>query len=166
MKKIGSYLLCMLLYLSINGCSALGAKISFGNSAKWLPAKFRPAKTILLVEVFGKPKKKVSKVNKAMAKYLDEKYPYKYEIVSAEDIKDLNGKYSDLSVYPFALVWSKHYWSMRMANGMHDGGHGYDLNFVERGTGKEYPKTGKGCTNPLLLFKPVVNTIVKNCHKN
>ena len=152
------------MFLLFTSCGALGSKITLGNSDKWLPANFRPAKSIMLVQIFGKPK---NGVNKAMAKYLDKKYPYKYEIVSADDIRDLNGKYSDLNVYQFALVWSKHYFesgSMAMHN--HYSGHGYDLNFVDRSNGRNYPKTGKGCSSPMLLFNPVVNTIVKYCHKS
>ena len=163
MKKTEFNLWCLLMIVILGSCGAIGSTVTFHNSDKWLPAKFRPAKAVLLVEVFAKPQ---NRANKAMAIYLDKNYPYKYEIVSADNINDLSGKYADLNTYPYALVWSRHTLTSIGSNGStRSGGTGYDLNFYDREKEKNYPKTGKGCTSPMMLFKPVINTIVKYCHK-
>ena len=156
------------MFVSLAGCGAIGSTITFHNSDKWLPGKFHPAKTVLLVEVVPKPK---SGATKEMKVYLAKHYPYKYEVVTMDEIKDVKGKYSDLNTYPYALVWSLHgvyvtdydHFTHHMTKEMV--GKGYDMNFYERETGHDYPKTTKGCTNPRLLFNPVINTIVKYCHK-
>lgn len=71
-----------------------------------VPADFNPKKHILLVAEIPKKNKpderlegKTKKLDEAMRAF----YPYRYEIVSIRDIVERKGKYSDTSVYRFAV---------------------------------------------------------------
>jgi hypothetical protein len=130
------------------------------NSEKWLPSGFNPRKSVLLVAYFdNKPKNGTSK---GMEEYMSIHYPYRYEFVSEEMIKDRTGKYSDTAIYRYALVWTKkisRYESAKI-NDAHSVV-GYDLHFYDLVKDKHYKPTGNRNTFTSMTYKPLVNTLVK-----
>ncbi len=71
-----------------------------------VPAGYNPSKHILLfVEMprLNAPDQTNTSVTKKLDESLKEYFPYKYEIASKEDILNINSKYSDTSVYRFAV---------------------------------------------------------------
>lgn len=72
-----------------------------------VPADFNPEKNVLLVvELYRryKPSQKDEKRTKQMEDLFKKYYPYKFEIVSREDVNFNNSKYADTSVYKYALL--------------------------------------------------------------
>src|SRR5688572_8154533 len=67
-----------------------------------VPSDFNPQKHILLVVEMprkNKPDERHEKATEKMDELLKKYYPYKFEIVSTEDIRANNPKYSDTSIY-------------------------------------------------------------------
>lgn len=72
-----------------------------------IPADFNPKKHILLVAEMprlNKPEQRNKVVTRKLDEALKEKYPYKYEIVSPQEIYTNQAKYGDTSVYKYALI--------------------------------------------------------------
>ena len=72
-----------------------------------VPADFNPQKHVLLfaeMPRLNKPSQRNDAVTKKLDKALKKYCPYKYEIVSPKDIMDTKGKYSDTSVYKYAVM--------------------------------------------------------------
>ncbi len=138
--------------LAIFGCisSCNTSKKTFGNGDKWLPADFNPSKTILLVEKF----KAVAKVQQKMEECMSENYSYKYEFVDKETIENRTGKYKDTKLYKYALIQT-----LGRVVSYNDMGGG-DFCFFDRENNKQYPATKRECSNTMMLFKPIINTIV------
>ena len=131
---------------------------TFSNSEKWIPGDFDPKTTTLLVEEFFS-----KRVEKKMEDYMAEKYPYKYEFVSLETIKNRQGKYADTKLYKYALIFSSHT-STQFDVQTHKPGltvTGFDYHFYDRALSKDYPATGKASSYANMTFEPVINTIVK-----
>jgi hypothetical protein len=71
-----------------------------------IPQAYDPGKHILLIASMPRlhnPNKINRSVTSLYKKSLEENYPYKFEIVSLQDITD-SSKYSDTSVYRFAIL--------------------------------------------------------------
>ncbi len=130
------------------------SKMTFGNGAKWIPADFEPSKTILLVEQFEYGGVKTLK---KMESYMAEKYPYKYEIVPLDIIKNREGKYANTKLYRYALVTTSH----KSEKPGQPTVTGFDYNFYDRDLNKNYPATNKPSGFAIMTFEPVINTIVK-----
>jgi hypothetical protein len=143
-------------YLLVGGCNS--SKMTFGNGDKWIPADFVPAKTVLLVEKYTLS----NKVEEKIEAYMNENYPYKYEFVGLDDIKNRSGgKYANTKLYKYALV----IYATRSTYTYTDRSTvvtaGYDYYFYDREISKNYRETGKASTWILVTFKPIINTIVK-----
>ena len=75
--------------------------------AQIVPADFNPKKHILLVVELPRKNNKDArhiKGTQKMEDYLKTNYPYKYEIVSNKELNDKNSKYSDTSIYKYAIL--------------------------------------------------------------
>ncbi len=154
--------LCFEIFLCIlilGSCNA--SKLTFGNGEKWIPSDFSPSKTILLVEKYGDNKK----IQQQMEDYMSENYSYKYEFVEASTIEQRAGKYANTTLYHFALRMTSGSEHITQSQGASTGAgisYGkYDFYFYDRESGKSYSTTRKESSNTMMLFKPVINTIVK-----
>ena len=135
---------------------------TFKNGSKWIPENFNPAIVTLLIQQIEPDEKKADTRNDEMLKYLDKKYIYQYALSSKEDIINLKGKYADIKKYPFALM-NKHFYESHRTYGTISV---YDFYFLDRTTNIEYPLTQKTSSNPVDLFKPVINTILEKYKSN
>lgn len=125
---------------------------SFKNGDKWIPDNFDPKTTTLLIEIVP-----LRGYNEKMISFLGKKYPYRYVVVSKQDINNKKGKYSDTKAYPFALLWTTNSRMSTAYNGMNIDLDGYFLDRVKNYSYSPSKKTlnygGKG-------FAPIINTIV------
>jgi len=165
MKKIKAFTVpvFVIAIFSLFAIASSPSHHTFKNGAKWIPSEFNPNKQVLLVEKLAHDNTE----EKAEA-YMAEKYPYKYQFVPAGDIYN-SDKYSDLEKYRFALVRWKDEFSMttEYSNGSSRtvSGQGTDFGFYDRKLKKMGPKAGKGSSNVLMTFKPIINTIVKDAEQ-
>lgn len=136
-------------------------KMTFKNGKKWIPEDFNPDKTILLVQKFTIANRIHQKTEQKMEDYMAEKYPYKYEFVDLTTIINHEGKYADTKVYKYALVNSSHTSTERSTGYGSLTITGWDFNFYNRSNDKNYPKTNKSSSYPIMTFKPTINTIVQ-----
>ena len=138
------------------------SKKVFKNSSEWIPDDFNPNTTILLVQKFSISNKEEQK----MENYMAEKYPYKYEFADLNTIKMHTGKYSNVKIYKYALVFSSHDTHTTKEQGASTNAGltvtGFDFNFYDREFDKNYPATRKPSSYPSMTFKPVINTILKH----
>jgi hypothetical protein len=133
------------------GCNP--SKKIFKNADDWIPADFNPNKTILLVEKY----KDVRKVNQQMEEYMSENYSYKYEFVDKATIDNREGKYKDTKLYKYALIQTEGRKPGVIQKGEIWGG---DFCFYDRENSKQYPATKRECSNTMMLFKPIINTLM------
>jgi hypothetical protein len=173
MKK-SSYLIILIgIVLTVQSCLPSKKKAEntvFKNGNAWIPADFQPKKTVLLVQLLDENsvaaswRKKFRQWNEEMEAYMQEKYPYKYEFVTADQIEGSPQKYSDKTKYAFGLLVSNGTISYQGVGSSSPGNNTtkavYDYYFIDRATGKKYPPTKKYSSNPLITFMPVVNTIL------
>ncbi|MDZ4792824.1 MAG: hypothetical protein SGI83_00965 [Bacteroidota bacterium] len=175
MRKFWKILFTVSVLFAVQGCFPSKKKASekvFTNSDNWLPADFKPQKTVFLVQLINEDvvnsgwRAKYKKWNNEMREYMQEKYPYKYEFVSVEDIEYKGKKYSDYQKYPFGLMISNG--SYTYQGGAAGSGPNnsntidvYDFYFFDRASGKKYPVTKKFSSNPVMTFMPVINTILE-----
>lgn len=134
-----------------SGCNP--SKITFNNAEKWIPTDFNPGKTILLVEKY----KDNVKVRRQMEEYMSENYTYKYEFVDKATIENRAGKYQDTKLYKYALIQTEGRRPATIAKGEIWGG---DFCFYDRANNKQYPPTKRESSNTMMLFKPIINTIM------
>lgn len=129
-----------------------------------VPADFNPKKHILLVAEMPK-RTNVWKRHEGATKKLDEAlkafYPYKYEIVSLRDILENQDKYSDTSVYKYAmrnnLSSTTHTTTTHYSNNVSKWDVStsarttwVDFYFFDRTTGAAYPESGNA--NPSIKY--------------
>ena len=154
--SIGAMLIFFLLAIASSP-----SKMTFGNSEKWLPTEFSLNKHILLIEKFHS-----EKTQEKAEQFLSDKYPYRYEFASYNDIYNKSGKLANTDLYRFALVSFRDEATMLIQrnNGTQSTMNvsGTDFGFFDRKKNEAYPKAGKGSSNALITFKPIINTIVKN----
>jgi hypothetical protein len=75
--------------------------------ASIVPTDFNPEKHVLLVVEMprkNKPTERHEKATNEMESLLKKYYPYKFEIVSLENIRSNNSMYSDTSIYKYAML--------------------------------------------------------------
>lgn len=75
--------------------------------ASIVPADFNPQKQVLLIVQIPKrykPGQKDEKRTEKMENLFRKYYPYKFEIVSPEEVNSNNAKYTDTSVYKYAIM--------------------------------------------------------------
>jgi hypothetical protein len=171
-ERVGKILLLMtrklfrlkcIIVFTILFCGCNTSKMTFSNGDKWIPADYNPNTTVLLVQTFGVSAKAQEKIENYMA----ETYPYKYEFVGLKTINEKSGKYADIKKYKFAIVYSSHTTTSRDIQTGKSGPTvtGFDYNFIDRETGKEYPPTKKSASYAIMTFKPMINTLVKHFEK-
>jgi hypothetical protein len=146
-------LLTVCFLLSFISCSP--STHTFGNSDKWLPKDFDPKKGVLLVEKISWPKKQQRKMEEFMAK----SYPYKYEFITLDEIKNPGGKFQDLDKYKFVLINSTAL--LQRMDISKPAVTMVDFNFYDRTSKTNYPKTGKGSSLASMTFMPVINTVLE-----
>lgn len=129
-----------------------------------VPSDFDPEKHILLLEEMPR-KNKPDERNNSVTKKLDDAfkkyYSYRYEIVSLKEINEKSGKYSDTTVYKFALLNSlstaTRTSSIPETRKTSTGTYTrhlptttttvIDFHFYDRISGKDYPETGNPHSN-------------------
>ena len=137
--------------------SSCQAQHTFNNGDKWIPQNFNPSTGSLLVMKLEEGDKKEGKRNEQMEEYLKEKYTYQFAFATKDEIENSKGAYADVKKFPFALM-VKHFYESHPPYGLYSV---YDFYFVDRATNTEFPLTKKTTSNPVLLFKPVINTILE-----
>ena len=101
------FILFIVVGLSLTACAVNRTAPSRQLDASIVPVDFNPGKHVLLVAAISpadKKKAKNEKVTKEMEGLLKKYYPYKFEIVSMEDINSKNSKYADTSIYKYAML--------------------------------------------------------------
>lgn len=138
-----------------------------------VPADFKPEQHILLIAEMPRRRNDNERnkfVTKRLDKALKESYPYKYEIVSHAEIMNNNIKYSDTSIYKYALLNHRKFFTSykpvtRNSNGSLSGGTSVtttyiDFFFYERTTGSKYQLTGNSSPHIGRVVK-AFSTLVK-----
>lgn len=146
--------------------------MAYTDADSWIPENFDPNTTILLIEYHPLGEKQ----NDRMIKFLDEHYPYRYEIVDSTMFAATTGKYADTKKYPFVLRWkpqNSSYTTMTYTetlaankiikeigssqNATWDM-YGY---FIDRVNNKRFPATKNSNVFGQLGYEPVLNSIKK-----
>ena len=157
-----SITLFTLLIFAAALCSFSGDEKTFSNAKDWIPEEFDTRTTVLLVQNIKGPgneraQKIWEKVIADMKVVMKEGYPYKYEFASQEDIKG-GSRYADKEKYRYVLVPDFTYATALGATGT-DWRH--DDYIFDRKLDKQYAYTKHAGSNPLMVFKPAVATLVK-----
>lgn len=92
----------------VTGCTIpLRTVVQGPLRASDVPADFDPQKHVLLVTAMqrlDKPEAVDEKITRKLAAALQEHFPYRYKIVTRKEVYDKHGRYSDTSVYRYAVV--------------------------------------------------------------
>jgi len=160
---------CLLFVLvssiSLQSCFS---KMAFGSGDKWIPKDFDAQNSVFLIAPVGyKDKEK-----EAAARFMKEKYPYRYEMIETDDIAEFNKmeKFADKAKYRFMLLPTT---QTIMTHSRTAGGtsaiaapaSASDFYFYDRLTGTKYPPLGKGSYKALVTFKPLIETVVRHSKK-
>jgi hypothetical protein len=144
-----------------------------------VPTDFDPQKHILLVAEMPNPKKPGKRhdgVTKQLLKQLQKNYPYQFEIVSLQDIKDIQAKFSDTSKYKYAMLNSISIFNYTQTSKSYspvtnitttttspNGGKIYsiDFGFYDRAQKKLYPLSGNNSSMLGYTIPAITETIQK-----
>ena len=137
----------------LSGCGI--SNMMFGKGDEWIPKKFDPKQTVLLVSAFGSDKEM-----KKASDYMKANYPYRYEMIA---LKDTANKFPDKNQYRFVLLPT----GQIVGNG---GVYGHtagavDFYFYDRLENISSPSTGKGSYTGLVTFKPLITSLVSHYKK-
>jgi hypothetical protein len=148
LKMKFSYLL-LLVTLSIS--ATIGTPIAKDD---WIPENFNPKSTTLLIMTHPLGDKQ----NERMIKYLDENYPFKYEIIAFRKNPEtaLDKKYDDLTKYPFLICWNV----VTTNSGGNWGGDTF-TNFYDRKEKKTYPQYRKSLNYGQIAYRPFFKELSK-----
>ena len=155
-----SIVITSFLILLISSCYV--PKVVTNNGDRWIPKNFNPKKDILVVE--SSPSKTQTK---KMEKYMDEKYPFKFEFATTEELKNKTGKFSNKEIYKFFLLNSSGTLTYSSDMNERNGGrHNVyaatnDFYFEDREAKKIYPESAMAASYPYQAFKNVINVILK-----
>lgn len=133
-----------------------------------MPADFDPAVGVLLIEEVMWPERQKRKIKD----FLESDYPYKYEIVPIGDMSPASGKYTDTILYRFVMIYSAKeiVWEKRHVEDHSKSSQlritTFDFNFVDRQTGKVYPKSGRAASWPALVLRDMLNDVMEEKKKN
>lgn len=175
MRKCWNFLLVVTVFSLVQGCFPTKNKASkkvYKNGDQWIPATFKPQKTVLLIQLLDENvrndgwRMKFKKWNNEMRTYMQEKYPYKYEFATADEIESKGKKYSDYQKYPFGLLINEGSADFQGVAGGTGPDHTYskgtyDYFFIDRSSGKKYPGVKKPSTSAVMAFMPVINTLLE-----
>ena len=125
----------------------------FSNRKEWIPEDFNPRNVTLLIAKHPSNEK----YNRGMTKFIEEEYPWKFEVVSTEDLKD-NTKFPDKKTYQFAILWTDAASPQTRNNYTY---HDLEGHFLDRSIDKEYPKSGYGLNRGLTAYKKILTVLVK-----
>ena len=157
-------MLCLVMVASFVSCMSTKKFIANANlDTSIVPQGYNPKQHILLVAEMPRlsNRKEANKVVTSKLKNCLEKiFPYKYEIVSLEEIRSNSSKYNDTMIYKYALL-STITSSEHMSSGSsHAGANGtwvntpprmitstsIDFHFYDRVSKTDYPNTGNGAS--------------------
>lgn len=107
-KQSFTFLLVLLIFTIFSSCWTTSKFVerAYYDTNK-VPKGYNPSKHILLfVELprLNAPDQTNKKVTAKLDEELTKYFPYKYEIASIDDIMNMNTKYSDTSIYRFAVL--------------------------------------------------------------
>jgi len=102
------FVICSAIIISFSSCWTTSKFVERGkyNTAN-IPAGYNPSKHILLfIEMprLNAPDQTNKSVTKKLDEALKDHFPYKYEIAAKDDVVNINSKYSDTSIYRFAVI--------------------------------------------------------------
>lgn len=162
-------------------------KIKWAPNPEMIPADFDPNKHILLVLQLPKrndPEKKHTAGTKDIDAAFKENYNgYKYEIVSPAELRDVNSKYNDTSVYRFVLYNSASKrgrvdggyrmrtdastgMSMRTPNAPTQVAHTViDFYFHDRAKNEDYVPSGRPTSFIKMTLRPIILTMAQHGRK-
>ena len=163
MKKLSNYLFATLVMLSL--ASYCFSQKTLKNGDKWIPGNFDPKTTVLLIEEWDGIQKEKGITHQE--NYMDEKYPFKYEVVPLSVITNRQGKYANCKIYKWALVSSTNTTALNKSTGASTNtgvltSVDRDFHFYDRENDKNYPVTDKSQGPFKQTFQVVINTIVKH----
>jgi hypothetical protein len=148
------------MLLTVIALSSFIGDFKIFETGKWIPAEFDTRKTTLLVENFklnGGNKhvaEACEKVTNDMKAVMKERYPYKYEFVSYDDLQGA-GKYADKDAYRFVIMFDHD-------DKMNSSGGSYAANvfhLYDRKLNKHYPETSKTSGMVIPVFAPTVSAV-------
>jgi hypothetical protein len=168
----------------LTSCTGLSkALVSPKMNTEIVPVDFNPKKQILLV--LEMPKRNSTKRHKGITNKLDkifkENYPYRYEIVSPEDIYGKNSKYADTSIYKYAVLNNLSSYqrttttnytfrtstgTMRSSTSPTATITSIDFRFYDRNAQKEYPLSGNSASFLKYTATSFIDIIIKAVEKN
>ena len=162
-------------------------KIKWAPNPEMIPADFDPNKHILLVLQLPKrndPEKMHAAGTKDIdAAFKDNYVGYKYEIISPAELRDVNSKYNDTSVYRFVLYNSASKrgrvdggytmrtdastgMSMRTNNAPTQVAHTViDFYFFDRARNEEYVPSGRPTSFIKMTLRPIILTMAQHGRK-
>ena len=159
-KKINAFLLIPALLFLITSCYS--PKIVVNDGSGWIPEKFNPKSDILVIESCESKAQ-----TKKMEKYMNEKYPYKFEFATLNEVVSKTGKFTDRKLYRYFLYMDAT--TATYQSGMMEKGGGThsvlsalnDFYFVDKVSGKMYPMSKMAASYPYKSFKNVIDVILK-----
>ena len=148
-------------------CSFSGGEKPFNNASKWIPADFDTRNNTLLLQSFSikeNPnaylKKAQDKVNEEMKAEMQTAYPYKWEFVTADDVKN-NHKYADKDKYRWVLIVANVH-TQSVGSGGASSSYSNDFHIYDRKSDKHYDETKHPSSSVLPVMKPTLATIVQH----
>ena len=154
---------CIVTFFLLGFASTSSKNGTYSDVNNWMPKDFDP-NTTLLIETHPLG----AKQNEKMIKFLEENYPYRYEVVNRDIIESKTGKYPDIKKYHFAILWKSSTRSITsIDNGVMSDRNAWDMYgyFIDRATGKEYPSTEKRNVYGQTGYMPFFNSITKQYKK-
>jgi hypothetical protein len=144
---------CLVIFFFLAIASSVKNAV-YHDADKWIPKDFDPNNTTLLIEKHILSDRQ----NRKMTEFLQQHFPFPYEIVDKSDIENRDGKY-DTKKYRFGILWrSQETFSSSAATGDHRAWDMYGY-FIDRSTGTTYPSTTKNNVYGDQGYKPVFNSI-------
>ncbi len=164
-KPLKNYLSFTTLIIFFAAAIASSPKnMVYSDGDKWIPGNFDANKTTLLIESHPLGKHQ----NERMIKFLEDRYPFSFEVVDSNTINAVTGRYADTKKYPFALRWkpqNSYYTTTSYSNNRFStldhrtwDMYGY---FIDRVNNKQFAATDNGNVWGQVGYRPVFNSIKK-----
>jgi hypothetical protein len=163
MQRLKQYLFLLSL-IGFFSCTS-SQKMFEDNTNHWLPANFKPQNEILLIE-----KNPVPGDEEGIENWVKSNYPYKYEFISKQDLKDNMDKYASGNIYTYVLKFKLESVAGSSSTDVHSidqsGGRFYEYYFYNIPNHKKYSDPSVDSSWPLGSLKRILEKIVKDNPKS